>query len=74
MLVAINFFNAGQFVQPSILVIDSALQHTAQFMPEPDKLRLWLTPSAKRIRLDKLTSVGNGQPNVHSFSSKLFQT
>ena len=44
MLVAINFFNAGQFVQPSILVIDSALQHTAQFMPEPDKLRLWLTP------------------------------
>ena len=52
MLVAINFFNAGQFVQPSILVIDSALQHTAQFMSEPDKLslradeiKLWLTPS-----------------------------
>lgn len=40
MLVAINFFNAGQFVQLSILVIDSALQHTAQFMAEPDKLRL----------------------------------
>ena len=74
MLVAINFFNAGQFVQLSILVIDSALQHTAQFMAESDKLRLWLTPSAKRIRLDKLTSVGNRRSNVHSFSSKLFQT
>ena len=56
MLVAINFFKAGQFVQPKAehLIIDSA--HAAKFMPEPDKLnlradeiKLWLTPSAKQI-------------------------
>ena len=36
------------------LIIDSALQHTAQFMPDKlslraDEIKLWLTPFAKQI-------------------------